>query len=205
MSKRRPGCRRWPLSRRSSADRLRPGRQGATLTASERGRPKSVFPARTHSPTRRRTTMTKLPAPEQWVLQRMNEMETAEMIERHIDYYVEHPDGEIESVHLPMAFVRHFMRRDDDDLPRIVAIATAPLVLADGHLLAPVGLDRLRGIQFEIPKELRAIIPKKVTDKDVREAMKFLLNEWLVDVTTDFAGKCIVLAAAMSIIEHTLL
>jgi len=135
----------------------------------------------------------------------MNEMETAEMIERHIDYYVEHPDGEIESVHLPMAFVRHFMRRDDDDLPRIVAIATAPLVLADGHLLAPVGLDRLRGIQFEIPKELRAIIPKKVTDKDVREAMKFLLNEWLVDVTTDFAGKCIVLAAAMSIIERTLL
>src|SRR5262245_59374074 len=27
-----------------------------------------------------------LPAPEQWVLQRMGEMEVAEMIERHIDY-----------------------------------------------------------------------------------------------------------------------
>ena len=30
--------------------------------------------------------MTKLPAPEQWVLSKMNEMEVAEMIERHIDY-----------------------------------------------------------------------------------------------------------------------
>ena len=32
------------------------------------------------------TQMTKLPAPEQWVLSKMNEMEVAEMIERYIDY-----------------------------------------------------------------------------------------------------------------------
>jgi hypothetical protein len=30
--------------------------------------------------------MTRLPPPEQWVVKRMNEMETAEMIEEHIDY-----------------------------------------------------------------------------------------------------------------------
>ena len=31
--------------------------------------------------------MTKLPPPEQWVLCKMNEMEVAEMIEEHIDFY----------------------------------------------------------------------------------------------------------------------
>jgi hypothetical protein len=31
--------------------------------------------------------MTRLPAPEQWVLVKMNEMETAEMIERYIGLY----------------------------------------------------------------------------------------------------------------------
>ena len=50
--------------------------------------------------------MTKLPAPEQWVLSTMSEMEVAEMIEQHIDYVDE--DGR--SVHLPMQFVKHYMR-----------------------------------------------------------------------------------------------
>ena len=53
------------------------------------------------------------------------------------------------------------MRRDDGVLPTIVAYATMPLVLADGELLAPEGLDRKRGIQFLIPDELRAVIPKR--------------------------------------------
>ena len=33
--------------------------------------------------------MTKLPSPEQWVLARMDERECAELIEQHIDFYVE--------------------------------------------------------------------------------------------------------------------
>jgi hypothetical protein len=62
--------------------------------------------------------MTRLPPPEQWALCKMNEMEVAEMIERHIDFI----DGEGSSVHCPSPFVRHFMRRDDDALPRMVAV-----------------------------------------------------------------------------------
>ena len=54
----------------------------------------------------------------------MNEMEVAEMIEEHIDYYTEDEDGDRRSVHLPMQFVRHFMRRHDGVLPTVVAIAT---------------------------------------------------------------------------------
>ena len=37
--------------------------------------------------------MTKLPAPEQWVLSQMSEMEVAEMIEQHVDYVDERPVG----------------------------------------------------------------------------------------------------------------
>ena len=52
-------------------------------------------------------TMSKtLPPPEQWVLVKMNEMEVAELIEKHIDYV----DKDGRSVHLPMPFVRHFLK-----------------------------------------------------------------------------------------------
>ena len=136
--------------------------------------------------------MTKLPPPEQWVLCKMNEMEVAEMIEQHIDFYAENEDGNRRSVHLPMQFVRHFMQRHDGALPTVVAIATAPIVLADGYLLAPEGLDRERGISSIIQEELRAIIPqrKDCTQEAVKAAMDFLCDEWLVDVATDYTGKC---------------
>ena len=89
------------------------------------------------TPNQRRRRMTSLPPPEQWVLSKMNEMEVAEMIEEHIDYYAEDEDGNRRSVHLPTPFVRHFMRRHDGVLPTVVAIATAPIVLADGELAGP--------------------------------------------------------------------
>jgi hypothetical protein len=158
-----------------------------------------------HQP-RRRRRMIRLPPPEQWALCKMNEMEVAEMIERHIDFYVE-KDGNRRSVHLPMQFVRHFMRRDDGALPTTVAYATMPLVLADGNLLAPKGLDRLRGIQFLIPDALRAVIPlpQDCTPERVKAAMEFLCDEWLVDVTADQTGKALLIAAALTLIERSLL
>ena len=81
------------------------------------------------------------------------------MIERYIDFFVEN-EGDRRSVHLAAPFVGHFMQRDDGALPTVVAIATAPTVLADGELLAPPGLDRERGIQFLIQDELRVVIPQ---------------------------------------------
>jgi hypothetical protein len=150
---------------------------------------------------------TKLPPPEQWVLCKMNEMEVAEMIERHIDFYVEDENGSRRSVHLPMQFVRHFMRRHDGALPTITAYATIPIVLADGNLLAPEGLDRERGIQFLIQDELRAAIPQgqDCTPERVKAAMEFLCDEWLVDVATDCVGKATTIAAALTLIERSLL
>jgi hypothetical protein len=125
------------------------------------------------------------------------------MIERHIDYVDE--DGC--SVHLPTQFVRHYVSRDDGVLPTVVAIATLPIVLGDGSLLAPDGLERARGILFKIQKELRAVLPRRecCTEAAVREAMRFLCDDWLCDVATDYSGKCTLITAALSVIERSLL
>jgi hypothetical protein len=146
---------------------------------------------------------TGLPAPEQWLLQRMNEMEVGEMIERYIDYV----DKDGCSVHLPTIFVRHYVTRDDGVLPTVVAIATLPIVLGNGSLLAPDGLEKARGIVFKIQKELRAVLPRRdrCTEAAVREAMQFLCDDWLCDVATDYTGKCTLIAAALTVIERSLL
>jgi hypothetical protein len=98
------------------------------------------------------------------------------------------------------------MRRDDA-LPIIVAIATAPIVLPNGKLMAPDGFHRESGTAFIIPDELRAVIPTRedCTPQAVAEAINFLCDDWLCDVSADFAGKCILIAAALTIIERTLL
>src|SRR6516165_2615885 len=156
---------------------------------------------------RRRRRMANLPPPEQWVLCKMNEMEVAEMIEEHIDYYTVDENGNLRSVHLATPFVRHFMKRHDGALPTVVAIATAPIVLADGVLLAPEGLDLERGIQFLVQDELRAVIPQgqDCTPERVKAAMEFLCDEWLVDVATDYVGKATIIAAALTLIQRSLL
>jgi hypothetical protein len=143
-----------------------------------------------------------LPPPEKWVLLRMGEVQVIEMVERHIEFIDEHD----RSVHLPSQFVRHFMRREDA-LPFMVAISQLPIVLADGTLLAGNGLDRARGIFFTIPKELSRVLPasRECAQLEVETAMKFLCDEWLADVATDYTGKCIIIAAALTVIERSLL
>src|SRR4029077_11954136 len=116
--------------------------------------------------------MTSLPAPEQWVIVKMTEQEVAEEIEKFIDYV----DADGNSVHLPTQFVRHMHTRADHPLPTIVAIATLPIILADGGVLAlDNDLDRDRGIEFVIPKEVMELMPqrKDCTPAAVKRAMEF--------------------------------
>jgi len=147
--------------------------------------------------------MTSLPPPAQWSLKVMSEYEVAEMLERYIDVV----DDARNSVRCPSESVRHFMTRDDGALPTAVAISTLPIVLADGNLLAPDGLDRLRGIIFEIEPELMKLLPKRADcdNNAVRAAMCFLTEEWMADVATDYAGKCALIAMALTMIERSLL
>jgi hypothetical protein len=137
-------------------------------------------------------------------MERLTEAETAEMIEQHIEFV----DKDGQPVQLQSKFVRHYMKRDDGALPTIVAVTTLPIVLADGHVLGREdGFDRLRGIDFHIQPEVATCVPQPgtVTDDHVEQAMRFLTDDWLVDVATDYAGKCTIIAAALTIIERSLL
>lgn len=51
-----------------------------------------------------------------------------------------------------------------------------------------------------------ALMPRlaECGDDEVAAAMHFLSEEWLTDVATSYAGKCILIAAAMTIIERSL-
>jgi hypothetical protein len=148
--------------------------------------------------------VTHMPVPEQWVIHTMNEMEVAELIERHIEFF----DHKGRSVHCPTPFVRHYMQRDDGALPTIVTVATLPIVLADGVILAMYdGLDRDRGIVFKIPKQLIDMLPARAdcTKEAVGRAMRFLTDDWLCDVACDHTGKCTLIALALTLIERSIL
>jgi hypothetical protein len=149
---------------------------------------------------------TRLPTPEQLILHPLNEMELAELIEQHIEF-VELIDEEARPVHLPMPFVRHYMQRDDNALPIVSSISQLPIILPNGEILTGRGLNRKFGIIFRVPKELDDLIPKK-EERDsaaVVRAMRFLTDEWLCDVATDYAGKCSIIAAILMILERALL
>jgi len=145
---------------------------------------------------------TKLPPPQQHLLTVLSEPESAELIERHIDFI----DGTGRSVHLAQPFVRHYMKRNGVALPIASAIATLPLVLADGGVLAEPGLNRERGIVFRLEPGIVALMPnpEECGNDEVATAMHFLCEDWLTDVATLYAGKCILIAAAMTIIERSL-
>ena len=146
----------------------------------------------------------RLPAPEQPLLTRLTEVELAEEIERHIDYY---DPKMLRSVHLPAPFVKHFLKRSDHALPLVNAIATLPLVLPDRTLLQGRGLNRERGIVLRIPPEMMKYIPTvdECHERAVINALTFLTDDWLVDVATDYTGKYTLIAAALTLIERSLL
>ena len=156
------------------------------------------------SSNQRDTDETRLPAPEQPLLTRLDEIALAELIEQHIEY-VDAATGW--PVHLAAPFVKHYLTRTDDALPVATGIATLPIVLTDGALLSGRGLDRDRGIVFRVPPELQAILPEpvKCNPEAVAEAMQYLTHEWLCDLASDYAGRCIAIACTLTILERLLL
>jgi hypothetical protein len=145
----------------------------------------------------------RLPPPEEPLLTRLSEMQAAELIERYIDYI----DDYGRSVHLAAPFVRHYRQRDDSALPIVTAVATLPLVLPNGNVLSGRGLNREFGIVFRVPEQLEALLPRTedCTSAAMVEAIRFLTDEWLADVATDYAGKCMLIALALTIIERAVL
>ena len=152
---------------------------------------------------------TRLPAPEMPLLTQHDKYSLAHTIEHHVEYFENKGDGDTRSVALPPVFVDHYKAYRDSALPRVGAVVTAPLVLMDGSMLAPAGLERSRQLVFRIAPELLRILPSPNEpaphDGRVTRAFDFLVNRWLVDVATDFRGKCVLIALALTSIERVLL
>ena len=107
---------------------------------------------------------------------------------------------------LPAPFVTALMEFAPSDIPVVRAINTAPLVTMSGQVIDGVGLDRDAGLVHRIDPLLRACLPPNPpTEKDVRDALIFLLDDWLVDVALDRVGKCIAIMLALTLIERALL
>jgi hypothetical protein len=143
------------------------------------------------------------PPPEHPLLYRLSETEVSELIERHIEF----ADKQGRSVHLPDPFVKHYLRRSDEALPIVTGVCTLPLVLPGGEILTGPGLIRRFNTVFRIPGTLTALLPdlKDCTAADVSQAMRFLTHDWLCDVATDYAGRCVLVANALTIIERQIL
>ena len=107
-----------------------------------------------------------------------------------------------------MQFVRHYMRRNDRVLPTIVTVATLPIILADGQ---PAGAGRNRprpagyGSKYSQRSARSSPTRRTAPAGRVKAAMQFLTDQWLFDVATDYAGKCTIIAAALNLIERSLL
>jgi hypothetical protein len=140
----------------------------------------------------------------QWNIFKLDNCDVANLLEKHIDF-IDMKEGY--SVQCPPAFVNHYRQWHDSTLPKLVAISPLPLVLGNGEILAPRGLNRLRGIAFIIDDKLRQCLPSgRICDNaPVATALDFLLNDWLVDVSCSFTDKCTAIALALTMIERSLL
>lgn len=152
----------------------------------------------------------RLSPPELVALAPLNQYSLALTIERYVAFYkrVELKDGRAadDPKRLPDPFVKHYLAHGRSHLPRVGTLLTMPLVLKNGGLLATNGLDRARRAVFHIDPAIVALMPRgRVSEAEVGEAMSFLTDEWLVDVQTDYDGKCVLIALALTIIERYLL
>ena len=107
---------------------------------------------------------------------------------------------------LPRPFIAALNEYRNSALPILKVVNSSPLITVSGEIIDGEGLDRDTGIFHHIDARLRACLPTDTpTDDDVRRAVDFLLNEWLVDVALDDTGKFVVIMLALSLIERSLL
>jgi hypothetical protein len=127
------------------------------------------------------------------------------LVERYVCFIVEKKHVTYFGA-LPAPFVAALMEFSPSDIPVARAINTSPLVTMSGQVIDGVGLDRDTGLVHRIDPLLRACVPSNPpTEQDVRDALIFLLDEWLVDVALDPVGKCIAIMLALTLIERALL
>jgi hypothetical protein len=150
-----------------------------------------------------------LPAPPEPLLFDLTPIATERLLERYFAWEMYDKDGNVTgTATLPRPFIDAFMQMSgrESRLPHINSINTAPLVAMNGAIIDGDGLDRDSGIYHFIEPGLRDCVPRgEITPREVRAALRFLCEEWLVDVLTDLPGKLAVIALALTLIERNLL
>jgi hypothetical protein len=127
----------------------------------------------------------RLAPPSSYSIKRHTWVSMAMLIERYINFYVT-DDGHDVPKRLPSAYVNAYLEHAGSNLPRVAGISTMPIVLPNGVLLSANGLDQSRKIAFCIDDAITTLMPSgRVKEDAVKEAMRFLLDDWLVDVSTD--------------------
>jgi hypothetical protein len=107
---------------------------------------------------------------------------------------------------LPGPFIKALIEYSPSAIPVVRAINTGPLVTMSGRIITGVGLDRDTGLIHRIDPVLRSCLPAdRPGEQEIKEALTFLLEEWLIDVALDTTGKCVVILLALTVLERTLL
>jgi hypothetical protein len=144
-------------------------------------------------------------APAEPGLDRLSPVRVEMLVERYVRWIVTKRNKHYFGA-LPGPFVDGLMQFSPSSIPIVRAINTAPLISMSGEVIAGAGLDRKTGLFHCIDPLLQGCIPvDPPTDQDVRAALIFLYDEWLVDVALDSVGKAVAIMLAMTLIERTLL
>jgi len=127
------------------------------------------------------------------------------LLERYFRWLVETRTGSY-FAGLPARHINALMEYSESTVPVVRAINTGPLVTLSGRVIDGVGLDRKNGLFHRIDPVLRASVPADPpTAQEVADALRFLLDEWFVDVALDLEDKCVGIMLALTLLERALL
>ena len=150
-----------------------------------------------------------LPAPPEPMIVRLTPVGVGQLIERYIRFETPPTVGapsHAAALQRPFIDALSDISAAESRMPVGRAINTTPLVAINGKIIAGVGLDRSTGLIHRIEPQLHACLPATPpAAQDVRMALQWLLDEWLVDVKAEPTGKLLVLMLALSMLERVLL
>ncbi len=137
-------------------------------------------------------------------------VETEKFIRWHEDREID--DGEGGSVtveisrHVKPQWISAYASWEQSACPKVSSVSKLPIVLQNGELIAPSGLERNMQVFFDIDVSIKDHLPKGRTSVEkARAAFDWLCNELLADVLTDIEGKAIAISLMLSLIEGPLL
>ena len=147
------------------------------------------------------------PAPQEPMIIRLSAVEVELLIERYIRFETQKTDESPYAAALQRDFICALMAMGQGSkIPVARAINTAPLVAINGNVISGVGLDRDTGLIHRIEAHLLDCLPKATpTEEEVRAALRWLLDEWLVDVNAGTTGRLLALMLCLSMLERVLL